>query len=268
MITPRRSVQTILAHAPLVHVLAQVRFTPVLEIGKSIPGIQQKLKDIGFLRFEKNQIQNFLLTGPTPKVETIERWDFSNREKRTGVVLTQDFVVLQTSEYTTFQDFRGVFHRVLDVVATDAGVSLAQRIGIRYVDLIRKAPNETFDQYLHPGLLGFPFSELNEETLSEESFRSEAAAKTPDGALSVRCMSAGGGQFLPPDLLPPVLRYDVSLGQDEVVTIIDFDRFAMIDDDFVPDLLLERLDSLHETANKAFRAVVTPFALDKWGAPK
>src|SRR3989442_7935401 len=106
MISTRRSLQTRLARPPLVHVLAQVRFAPVLAIGQSIPSIQQKLKDLGFPRFEKSQIQNIVLSGPTPKVDFLERWDFSDREKRAGVVLTQDFVVLQASNYSTFQDFR------------------------------------------------------------------------------------------------------------------------------------------------------------------
>ena len=42
----------------------------------------------------------------------------------------------------------------------------------------------------------------------------------------------------------------------EEVAIVDFDNYAMIDLDFVPGSLLEKLDSLHETANSAFRAAV------------
>jgi uncharacterized protein (TIGR04255 family) len=37
---------------------------------------------------------------------------------------------------------------------------------------------------------------------------------------------------------------------------MDFDRMAIVD----------RLDSLHQLANKAFRSAVTSHALEQWGA--
>src|SRR4029077_17396703 len=124
MTSPKRTSRQ-LTKAPLVHVLTQVRFAPVLSIGQAIPRIQERLKEIGFLRFEKSKIQNIVFAGQTPKVESQERWDFTDREKQSGVVLTQDFVILQTSQYTNFDAFSEIFGKVLQIISADGGAELA-----------------------------------------------------------------------------------------------------------------------------------------------
>jgi len=256
-----------LAKAPLVHVITQVRFATVLSIGQSIAQIQERLKEMGFVRYQKSQIQNIsYVPGSPPKVEAQERWDFTDRDRQTGIVLTQDFVALHTSKYETFDVFGELFGRAVQVVSTEAPVELAERMGIRYVDLIRPGKEESLEDYLRPGLLGFPFSELENEQIGDWALRSEAIVQTTQGTLIVRCTSASNDQFLPPDLMPPVLAYNIPrLEPDERAAILDTDHFAVVDKDFKAEALLEQLDLLHQTASKVFRAAVTEYALKKWG---
>jgi uncharacterized protein (TIGR04255 family) len=257
-----------LAKAPLVHVITQVRFASVLSMGQSVARIQERLKEMGFVRFQKSQIQNIsFVPGSPPKVEAQERWDFTDRDRQTGIVLAQDFVALHTSKYETFDVFGELFGRAVQIVSTEAPVELAERMGIRYVDLIRPGKDETLEDYLHPGLLGFPFSELKDEPIGNWALRNEAVVQTTQGTLIVRCTSASKDQFLPPDLMPPVLEYNVRLEADERAAILDTDHFAIVDKDFKAEALLEQLDLLHQTASKVFRIAVTESALRNWGGP-
>jgi uncharacterized protein (TIGR04255 family) len=259
---------TKLAKAPLVHALAQVRYASVLGISSFITGIQEGLSRAGFPRFERSEVQNIVLA-PTsaPRVDKISRWDFLSRDRRTGVVISPDFVVLQTSNYDTFGGFGQSLREVLNIFASkvDAHV-LVERLGVRYVDLVRLGEGETFSQYLKPGLVGFPFESLGNKDMTKILSGTQSVAQMKDGSvLVVRCSQVDNGQFLPPDLFPSGLEYGVSLRPNERVAILDFDHYTTVDMDLVPEAVVTRLNGLHTGANAAFRASLLPHALEAWG---
>lgn len=262
---------TKLANAPLVHVLAQVRYAPVLTISKSIPTIQEKLKGIGFPRFEKGEVQSVVIKHDSPpQVDRSERWDFLSRDKTLGVVLTPNFVLLQTTAYDTFNMFAETLLKVFEVIGSEVQIDIVERLGIRYVDVVRLQEDESFSNYLKPGLVGFPFSEVNDESFHNAviaTVQSVAVANIPqsNSTLNVKCSQVGDGTFLPPDIGQSGLRYEMSLTPKEVVIILDFDHFKMVDDDFAPQPLVAEFDRLHQIANMAFRAALKPFAYEKWG---
>jgi uncharacterized protein (TIGR04255 family) len=272
MTTPAVSTgATKLANAPLVHVLAQVRYAPVLTISKSIPVIQEKLKGIGFPRFEKGEVQSVVFKHDSaPQVDRSERWDFLSRDKTVGVVLTPSFVLLQTTAYDTFHKFAETLLKVFEIVASEVQIDIVERLGIRYVDVVRLQENESFSDYLKPGLVGFPFSEVGDESFRNAvvaTVQSAAVANIPDSnsTLNVKCSQVGDGTFLPPDVGPSGLKYEMSLNPKEVVIILDFDHFKIVDDDFAPQRLVAEFDRLHQIANMAFRAALKRHAYDKWG---
>jgi uncharacterized protein (TIGR04255 family) len=262
---------TKLANAPLVHVLAQVRYAPVLTISKSIPAIQEKLKGIGFPRFEKGEVQNVVLKqGSPPQVDRSERWDFLSRDKTLGVVLTPSFVLLQTTAYDTFNKFADILLKVFEIVASEVQIDIVERLGIRYIDVVRLQKNESFSDYLQPGLVGFPFSEVNDDSFRSAviaTVQSVAVANIPqsNSTLNVKCSQVGDGTFLPADIGQSGLKYEMSLDPQEVVIILDFDHFKTVDDDFAPQALVAEFDRLHRIANMAFRAALKRFAYEKWG---
>lgn len=267
-VEPPRVNATKFERAPLVHVLAQVRYAPVLTISRSIPAIQEGLKKAGFPRYAKGEAQNIVFKpGAPPRIDTVERWDFLTRDKKTGVILTPEFVLLQTTAYETFQQFGELLRAVFDVVGTSVEIDIVERLGIRYVDVVRVDEGESFSSYLKPGLVGFPFSEILDPEFQQaiSTTQSVAVANLANSTLNVKCFQLGDGTFLPPDLAASGLEYDMSLNPQEVVTILDFDHFRKVDTEFVPERLVEELDGLHQTANKAFRAALMPFAYQKWG---
>jgi uncharacterized protein (TIGR04255 family) len=264
-LTEQVSIPNKLARAPLVYVVAQVRYSPILEIKDSVIEIQRQLKGIGFPRYEQSQIQNIVLdTGSAPRVDNIERWDFLDREKGTGVVLTRDFVLLHTKDYDTFTAFSQVLKKVLAIIKSSTDVDNVERVGIRYVDLVRLQSEESFSSYLQPGLIGYPFAELKDVDVLQSFSRTESAAVTREGGLSIRSFQLNDGQFLPPDLWPSSLQYDLKLNPGEVVTILDFDHYSVNPMDFDTNALINKFDLLHKAANSAFRMAVTPYAVKRW----
>ncbi len=181
----------------------------------------------------------------------------------TGVMLTPQFVVLHTSHYKTFEWFSSILSPVLEAVASEIDVRLVERVGIRYVDLVRMEPGESFGQYLKPGLVGFPFGELQTAGVTKAFALSHSVAQLADSLLTVRSTQLNTGQFLPPDLTPSPLHYEVQLRPDEPVALLDFDHYAAGDMEFEPKTLVDRLDSLHKVASEAFRLAVQPYAVEQ-----
>jgi len=253
-----------LQNAPLIHVLAQVRYAPVPEISKSIPVVQEALKASGFPRFEKSQIQSLVLnSGSMPRIDQVEKWDFLSRDKKTGVSLTQNFVLLHTSSYDTFATFGNMLRMVFETIAAAVTIELVERLGIRYVDLVRLEDGQHFEEFLTPGLMGFPFRELSANVVHSVSVI-QSVGELEDSSLIVRFYQTADGTFLPPDLNPPVLNYDVKLKPGEVVGILDSDSFKIVDLDFSPNDLIATFDELHKIASEVFRRATTDFAVKKW----
>jgi uncharacterized protein (TIGR04255 family) len=256
-----------LARSPLVHVLAQVRYSPVFKIGDSIISIQERLKEVGFPRFEKSQLQSVVISdGQDVHLDRMDRWDFLDKAKMRGVVLTRDFVVLHTNKYSVFDEFRSTLQAILDVLASTIELNVVERTGLRYVDLVRAAPGESLAEYVEPGLMGFPFSQMKEiGNTSLGVSRTESVAKTDSGLLTVRSLQTNSGQFLPPDLLPTVLEYDLAIPHGEWVVILDFDHFTTEPSDFSAAAVIETMDGLHDPLDVAFRRAVTQQAMTRCG---
>lgn len=256
---------TKLKHAPLVHVIAQVRFEPVTYIEKSIPELQEPLKKLGFPRFKKSTIQQFALDGAQPRIDTLTRWDFADREQHNSVAITSDFVAVQTSRYDVFPTFARLLHDVFQIVRAHTDVEVVQRLGIRYVDVVRPRTGTNFEDYLQPGLVGYPFGVLENVSFKQQLSNTQSVGETASGGtLVVKCLQNNIGQILPPDLIPSELAYDLSVNAGEMIAILDFDHFQTLDADFEPDDLIRRFDLLHSVANEAFRKAVTAEAVRIW----
>jgi len=253
-----------LQNAPLVHVLAQARYSQVVAAPSRMQPLREVFKRIGLPRFEQSQMASVTLrAGEPPLLTPAPRWDFLNKDKTTAVVLAADFVTLQTSAYRTFDDFLDQFRTVLRAVRTAFDPVVAERLGIRYIDLVRPRANESLADYLQPEMLGFPFAAEKALKVVDPLSRVETVAQTEQGTLIARC-SQVRGQFLPADLWPSNLSYRVDLPAGELISVLDCDHFTLNAIDFEEDALSERLGLLHSSLSLAFRIAVTKHAMDVW----
>ncbi|MGA8273234.1 MAG: TIGR04255 family protein [Candidatus Sulfotelmatobacter sp.] len=136
-------------------------------------------------------------------------------------------------------------HRVLNI-------SLSERIGLRYVNLIRLGPDENWVDFIHQGFLGLDPNSVGVEKWTSGS---QFLGMTGVGQLVIRCSRSE--QPFPPDLLTSTLAYSTPLSdKGETVTTLDFDHFAEQASDFKVPAAMATLERLHESLDRVFTAAV------------
>ena len=251
-----------LERSPLVLVLVQVRFPAYLKMAQHMPEIQESLRAAGFSRYVEEQTQQVIF-GPEIQTGRGSRWVCASRDRREAAILTSNFVVYETSRYDVFETFLDRFRQIVDVVKDQAGIEFSEQVGLRYVDLIRKAGDLEASHFFRESLRGLTSEDLG-ASKSRQQFVIQG--KTPHGDLKVQSFENSGGNFMPPDLVSTHLEFDVDLPKDEVFRVLDCDHIFRGEVDFDSDSLVQKLWGLHEFMTKAFRGAVTPDAIEYWKA--
>ncbi len=252
---------------PLVYVVAQVRFSAIESMPKYIPDIQDVFRK-EYPRFVKSEIRNLRLnpTGP-PEMSVSPRFEFQNKERTCGIVVQSDSVAVHVSRYSSFDIFCSALEYGLNTVHTVVALGLVERIGLRYVDVVRPSKGEALSQYVHAGFLGFNDADVGVRSSKRMSVYQ---GETEAGTLLFRLVQRDDRGFLPPDIEPSPLNHDEpEVQQGELVTLLDTDHFQDLTKepfDFSTEAVMQRLWRLHDNTDLVFRAAVTPFALNAWGA--
>lgn len=259
-----RSLPSLKLHrSPLIYVIGQVRISAVISVGKYVPEIQEELRRKGFPRFKRSELREFRLDfGSEPKVTTVERFEFQDKEATSGILLSPDFVALHASRYDVYERFADTLAGALDVIHRVMEISLAERVGLRYVDLVRVGQGESLGHYLKPGLLGLDTTAMG---VGKALSRFELVGLSEIGKLVVRAYNLEPGALLPPDLTPATLKQQVEISPDETPYLLDFDHYSDGPQDFSVGAVMETMRRLHDNLDRAFRAAVTDEALAKWG---
>ena len=251
-----------LTNAPLVLVVAQLKISPIVSVEKFVPEVQERFRHAGFPRYRKDQIPELRVDlGSMPRIETLDRYEFQDKDARTGIVLTPYSIILQTSRYDHFHVFHAQFRTALGVIGDTLKISLRERLGMRFVNAIYPEPAEEIHDYVHEGLLGLNPSSVG---VKAWNFQSQFLGGTDVGTLMIKVSGTPGGGFLPPDLTPSTLTLSqIRTGQSP--TILDFDHFLEQSADYNSEEVLKLLNDLHTALDRAFLTSVTKGALQKWG---
>jgi uncharacterized protein (TIGR04255 family) len=253
-----------LPKSPLIFVLSQVRFAPVLSMEEKIPDIQDSLRKNGFPRLSIREIETTEhdASGNT-KVESRKQWEFIDKERRASVLVDTGFIVFQVTQYKVFEEYLDTFKRILELFAYHAEPSLVERIGLRYIDLVIPSESQELKNYLSPALRGFSIEEADKR----EVFHCESVTQTGGNSRFIhRYLEANHGYGFPPDLRPIALTFDRDLNLKSPFSLIDMDHFMHVDEDFSVQNIIENLSSLHTHHTKAFAASVTETAMKEWGS--
>lgn len=146
-----------LEHDPLIRVVAQVRYSPVLSVQDQgfIAPFQEAIRD-SYPLAEKQMQQQFA-PGPQGALQVSESvlWRFSDLKKAWQVTLSETFVSLDCSDYTNREDFLGRLQRILEATAVNVRPALVDRVGVRYMNRIVGASEVgKLQDYVRPELLG------------------------------------------------------------------------------------------------------------------
>lgn len=254
-----------LRNAPLVHVLAEVRFSPVLSFEKYVPAIQDALRELGYPRLVEGTVQTVTVAAEAPPQVSIRpQWAFLQAEKTAGIVLSESSLVLHTTRYSTVEPFLEGLQRVVAVLSEVVRIDLVERIGMRYIDRILPDEDGDLGPFVVPGLVGFPM----DDTGGLRALRTETAGRTADGVLVVRSVLLPPGQIVPPDLDPTPVVYPDAEWHSVPALALDFDHYTAFETEvflFDAELVVQHARKLHAALRRAFDVAVTPYAIERWG---
>jgi uncharacterized protein (TIGR04255 family) len=251
--------------SPLAMVLAQVKFAPVLQIQKYIPELQEILRKRNYPQFVEEQVQEFVFAvGNTnlPPVQNSSRWIFGSSDWKNTIVISQDFVVIETSEYHKFERFSEEFKNVLNIIKDTVSLTRSERVGLRYVNLIRSDKAKNSQLFLRQELRGLGKSDIEGVSGMQGSCVSHAV--TVHGRLMIRAVHIDDGSHIPPELASTKLNFAYKPSKGEQVSILDIDHNGEFTSDFEVDRIIAKLSELHDFSDNAFLASVTTDALKEW----
>jgi uncharacterized protein (TIGR04255 family) len=234
-----------------------------------IPAIQEAFRRNGYPIEKAGKIQQLLITPSGPQMMEQERWEYWTKDETRSVLVTQDSVSLQTTSYGKFEEFADQLRFVLGTVLTKTEsntLGVIQRIGLRYVDLIRPEAGKDYRFYLKPGFHGLVdevFEQGTHRLYVQNIGNTKVDGKT--GTMIVRVAQSDDGTDLPPDLAFGAPKRDGRSKKGELVTFIDMDHYLEDTISANEELVVEKLYRLHDQLIETFHIhVVTEGAIQSW----
>jgi uncharacterized protein (TIGR04255 family) len=170
---PEKS-RVIFRNNPLEQVICQLRFPPILKIDAEIPAdFQERIRHQFPIFSESTELSvgQFEKDTPTPpeifqnmiKPSEIKNYAFSSEDKIWRINLTRTFIALTSKKYERWEQFKEKLTIPLKALFDIYTPSYFTRIGLRYVDVIKRKElgleGVSWRDLLNPYLLGMLGSE-------------------------------------------------------------------------------------------------------------
>jgi uncharacterized protein (TIGR04255 family) len=234
-----------LESAPLIRVLAQVRYSSMPELVEE--SCERQLADVLASDYAvRGQVQGvvFGLPGTTAPAQELYR-TFEDTVGHWKVTVAPEFVALETDAYESRSDFVDRWRVVLDALAKVRRPPKVTRIGIRYTDRI--SDPQGLNELVNPALMGFLPELLNPNDLENQILQS--LIKAPDGTSRVQVRSL---------CLPPNVLFDPTIPAVATPSwVLDIDAFNERPGSFDEGALTDRTRTLAEHAYQVFYWAVT-----------
>ena len=250
-----------LPEAPLIVVVAQIRFPPIASIAKQefIGSFQEQIRESYPVLRQEREV-NVVVTpeGIDPAGDSTPVWRFLDRPEGTEwtVSLSSSFVSLDTRRYTSRADFLDRLRRVLDALSSTIGPSTVDRVGLRYVD--RVDLNEATDT-----LAALVRSEVLGMSTVTPGGTAELIHSLADAEFKLHDASLRGRW----GCLPAKAQLD-RLHGDPVDTpswILDLDMYSSTVGEFDVERLAQTAEQFAERIYRFFRWAVQPVFLRRYG---
>lgn len=244
-----------LRDAPLVRVIAQLRFPEILSVEQSefVAPFQEAIRaTYPVLRQEFTQGLVLGLGGIAPRKQQVA-WRFSDTEGSWRVSLTPDFVALETTRYLSRVDFFARLKVLATALAAHVEPAQLDRLGVRYIDRLSGTAVHEIAQLVRPevhGISGTAAGTRAVHSLTETMF------EVDDARVLARwgCLPPHG--TVDPAALEPMA---------EPSWILDLDMFSATSMPFVVDDVIARAQQYAERIYTIFRWAVTDEFLRRCG---
>ncbi len=252
-----------LENQPLRFVLAEFRFSPVMQIAEYIPKLQEALRK-QYPIPDKRSEQTVQVQPGGIAVSATDRWAFISANKKSAIDINQERLVYITADYPRFEGFSDTCKQAIETLANIVEPSLILRIGLRYSDLVNVDDGEKITDLVN-GHFGLP--SCVEELGAIRQHSTDTFLHTDMGGLAIRTLYGMHNLTCLPDVQGLPISIAVDTTPSERI-ILDFDHYWEAKDEsvnFETNVVLEKLSALHETSREAFRKVTTDYARnEKW----
>lgn len=267
----------LLANAPVVFVLAAIRFEPLESLASWMADIQEGLRDRMPLYRRVRQVispHGFELAVDPLDFDAnhpASSWVMSSIDGQASIQVSKGALIIHTRRYSSFTEFAELVQIALGGLLKHAKKIHVSQVGIRYIDHLRVIEGVGVDKFVPAQLLPHV---PDIEGLALKAATSTTSYSCGAHLLNVRFNTGSGMSVIPDDLMPVYLSSSKP-GPGGVVQfqtlspqegVLDTDCLAAELAMQVTDeqSVLSLLDQLHVTANKYFRAVTTSDATDAW----
>lgn len=246
-----------LTDAPLVRVIAQVRFPLVASVEKRdfIAPFQEAIRaDYPVLRSEQSRSVVLGHQGVMDaRANTV--WRFHDASSVLRVTLAPDFLALETARYTSRDDFLDRLERVLKALVAHVNPKVIDRLGVRYIDRVAGDNLEDLPLLVRPEVCGVLSTALASHARHSIA---EAVFVLPDDAGQV--MTRWG-------LVPAHGTVDPAAVDaiDEPSWLLDIDAFQAETRELDVDAAVQQARGFAERIYSVFRWAVTDEFLWRYG---
>jgi uncharacterized protein (TIGR04255 family) len=252
---------------PLAYVVAEVRFSPYLTIERHVPDFQADIRK-QFPRTLEANILRFALAGGQPGAVQDKAWRFFTESQRIGIDLSARGIALHATEYKNFEVFRETVTLMLEATEKAIPDLLVEQLGLRYIDYILPAKDETGSDYLVESLRGVqpPSAPVADQAYYIAHFPFQ------NGGVNIRVMPRlPSGTHLPPNFGPieiapgeTMIEAQRRAQNQEIIGCIDTDRMMPIGKKLVANQLTEAFSSMHTDISTFFNAAISEKARKAW----
>ena len=251
-----------LRNAPLVRVIAQVRFPPILSIQKAdgVADFQEKLR-AAYPHLQRDEVRNIEI-GPRrePNISEAVIWRLADGPDPATwrVSLGMDFVALETSMYSSRSEFLDRLGTVLASVEACFEPAEAQRLGLRYIDRLVGEAVRRIGELVQPSVLGILTPDggsLDGLRTATAHLMTQSQFVAVEGAIQGRWGNLPPNATYDPDALQPV---------GEPSWVLDLDMFSQALP-FESDELVEIAEGFAKRIYSVFRLMVTGEFLRYYG---
>lgn len=248
-------------NAPLALVALEVRY-PELVDPINVPGLRRAVRDL--LPIPGNTSHDTItFGGPAPVVERQVFPRLMSRDRSSALVVTNEALVLETTTYDGYEEYRKLIERVVTAVADVAQPDGVQRVGMRFIDEIRvpgvDEPPGDWTDWIVEGLLVplGPELQVGPESFKPRNWQGTAVYDAGSGYAVKMKYGPQVGFAVPPQ--GPTRRRDAPKGGG-LFFLLDSDG-AWTPRDEVPEFqaetILKACDTIHEPLSMLFKEVGT-----------
>jgi len=253
--------EVFLPDAPLLSVVAQVRFPVIASISRQdfIGEFQERIRS-EYPTLHQMKESAFVVgpKGLSTGGEAGWIWRFRDKTDRWGVTLAPSFVALETSSYVDRPDFARRIHLVLRSLAETIAPAAIERVGLRFADRVELESSVgvvDLERLVRPEMRGPATVELGGATLTHSL--NDAEFQVGEAELHARW-----------GVLPPNAQMDPFHGEPSkhLSWLLDLDMYENVVADFDVDRIVSRTNDFARRIYAFFRWAVEDELLRRCGA--